>query len=418
MPEVDSTASEQGHETMIRRLPKVLTYLFGGAVAVFVSLALQSHSAGATASQPQVSGYTLCASSTGAVTYVKTGGCGAGATKLTVSPESQVTTLTSEVNTLTGEVKTLKSQVSSLKQTLVGVSHTTVNGEPTLLLSGENLQVVNGTGSEETTNGVGNVIVGYNETPGIQTGSHNLVIGNGQSFSSYGGLLAGEFNLVSGPFGTASGGEYNVASDNWSSVTGGCDNIAGQGPVPTGPCSDQAETVVGGVSNDATGLLSSILGGQGNSATGDEATVSGGVGNYSSGTSTSVLGGYSNTAGSQQSSISGGGENTTTGEVSSIAGGYYNTATADEATVAGGCSNLAGPGNLFVNAGCTEFGSSFMTVLGGIGNESSSVGSTISGGTGNFVSGGQTSSIAGGHDEQVTSTDGFQTRAGDTTFNP
>ena len=40
-------------------------------------------------------------------------------------------------------------------------------------------------------NGKGNLILGYNETPGSQTGSHNVVIGPGHSFSGHGGIVAG-----------------------------------------------------------------------------------------------------------------------------------------------------------------------------------------------------------------------------------
>jgi hypothetical protein len=52
--------------------------------------------------------------------------------------------------------------------------------------------VIDGTGSETTINGTGNLILGYDETPGTQTGSHDLLLGGtGDSYTSYGGIVGG-----------------------------------------------------------------------------------------------------------------------------------------------------------------------------------------------------------------------------------
>ena len=48
-----------------------------------------------------------------------------------------------------------------------------VDKKPTVQISGANLQVINGTGSESTLDGLGNFVLGYDEKPGAQTGSHN-----------------------------------------------------------------------------------------------------------------------------------------------------------------------------------------------------------------------------------------------------
>jgi hypothetical protein len=54
---------------------------------------------------------------------------------------------------------------------------------------GVNVHVVNGTGTTDgTVNGLGNLIVGYNElrsTPNDRTGSHNIVVGPRHNYSSY-----------------------------------------------------------------------------------------------------------------------------------------------------------------------------------------------------------------------------------------
>jgi len=109
----------------------------------------------------------------------------------------------------------------------------------TVRISGINVQVVNGLEAtngyaanpdslDETltqTNGVGNLIVGYNELGNLfgddRTGSHNMVVGHGNSYSSFGGLVATQDNTVSGPFSSVTGGWINTASGARSSVSGG-----------------------------------------------------------------------------------------------------------------------------------------------------------------------------------------------------
>jgi hypothetical protein len=73
-----------------------------------------------------------------------------------------------------------------------------------IFITGANLHIVNGLGSTDCfddegneiancPNGLGNLIVGYNEprppetTPNIRTGSHNVVVGTLHNFSSFGG---------------------------------------------------------------------------------------------------------------------------------------------------------------------------------------------------------------------------------------
>jgi hypothetical protein len=60
-----------------------------------------------------------------------------------------------------------------------------------VFITGANLHLVNGLDGTETTNGLGNLIVGYNETrfeeENIRTGSHNVVVGLQHNFSSFGG---------------------------------------------------------------------------------------------------------------------------------------------------------------------------------------------------------------------------------------
>jgi hypothetical protein len=78
-------------------------------------------------------------------------------------------------------------------------------------------------GVDPITNGKGNLIVGYDEGAafGGRTGSHNLVVGAWNSYTSAGGLVAGWFNGIGAPYATVTGGVLNGAVGSASSVSGG-----------------------------------------------------------------------------------------------------------------------------------------------------------------------------------------------------
>ena len=171
-----------------------------------------------------------------------------------------------------------------------------VGGKPTVQFPAVNVQLINGSGATTALNGTGNLVIGYDETPGAQTGSHNLILGTNQTYTSFGGLLGGVSNTVSGPnaaafgigtiasgaqtlaagnrnqaAGTASsalGGYKNVAKSSYSSITGGCANLTGSGATSAQTiCLDSAghptqfTSISGGYRNQATGVSSSLMGG-------------------------------------------------------------------------------------------------------------------------------------------------------------
>ena len=161
-----------------------------------------------------------------------------------------------------------------------------------LIVEGCNLHVRSGEGStygqDLIPNGLGNLIVGYNEGRGDgsdeKTGSHNVVIGPRHNYSSWGGFVAGadnsvlqlgtsvsggEGNEASGHYSSVSGGAFNEASETWSSVSGGIVNVA----------SGSGSSVSGGASNVASLFYSSVSGGADNEASGTYSSVSGGSGN-------------------------------------------------------------------------------------------------------------------------------------------
>ncbi|MFO8070603.1 MAG: hypothetical protein R6V85_01900 [Polyangia bacterium] len=226
--------------------------------------------------------------------------------------------------------------------------------------TGVNLNVVNGheDGKTDTINGLGNLIVGYNEAASVsdKSGSHNVVLGSENNYSDYGGLVSGWRNEISGHY----------------------------------------STVLGGYGNDSTGHYASILGGMSNTSSGIYSTVSGGLSNTSSGTYTSVTGGRGNVASGESSSVSGGLSNEALGEQCSVAGGHDNIANGAVGSISGGFENETLTG-------------SYYTWIGGgrnnnaDGGSSTTGGGAVSGGYGNLASG-KYSSVTGGMDNNATAT--------------
>jgi hypothetical protein len=163
----------------------------------------------------------------------------------------------------------------------------TDNGKPTVRFTGVNVQVVSGSGTTNgAVNGTGNLIVGYNENSAdTKTGSHNLIVGPRHTYTSFGGLVAGYDNSITGVSASVSGGYNNTASAYASSVSGGVGNTA----------SGSYSSVSGGLSNTASGL-SSVSGGYNNTASAYASSVSGGAGNAASGSYSSVSGGQARSA--------------------------------------------------------------------------------------------------------------------------
>ena len=163
---------------------------------------------------------------------------------------------------------------------LVAIAEKSSLDNDTWVLEGMNLQLVNGEGNTYgEANGLGNLIVGYNESEGghhepngalvageIRTGSHNIVLGSGHTYVSTGAFVGGYNNSALGQGASLFSGQASLATGTFSSVVGGLDNRA-------------------------AGSLSAVLGGHSNTATGDRSTVSGGLLNESAGIATSILGG-------------------------------------------------------------------------------------------------------------------------------
>lgn len=184
----------------------------------------------------------MCAKHSGEVVFTRKSACPHGDSKLSVGSESQVRKLTTEVHSLT-------SEVAALKGLTTGLSRAKVDGHETLVISKENVQIVNGTGSETTTNGLGNLILGYNDNGQSEqrNGSHNLVLGDDNGYNSYGGIVGGTLNDIYGPYASVIGGTGNGASGAEAVVVSGRFNGASsrlaailggyQGTVSSNDCS-------------------------------------------------------------------------------------------------------------------------------------------------------------------------------------
>ncbi len=172
---------------------------------------------------------------------------------------AQVTQLTDDLAAAEARIAALETKTQDMTRLIDPYTL-----QPTIRLSGINLQVVNGSGdTESAVNGVGNLIVGYNESDGFsglyRSGSHNLIVGSRNDFASYGGIVAGRYNTITGRYATVTAGSFNLASGFGSAVSGGD-------------------------GNRATNTFSAVSGGFLNFATGDQSSVSGGVGVVQAGT--------------------------------------------------------------------------------------------------------------------------------------
>ena len=162
--------------------------------------------------------------------------------------------------------------------TYMSVQTGAINGlaGPHVIFSGANVHIQSGGGDSLTANGLGNLIVGYNEPSGYEPaergGSHNVVIGVGHRYNFGTGFVTGYSNRLGNMAASVSGGGFNEAGEFATSVAGGSNNKA----------SGLYSTVTAGDSNTASGANAAVHGGASNTAAGDLSAVSGGLSNTAS----------------------------------------------------------------------------------------------------------------------------------------
>ena len=286
----------------------------------------------------------------------------------------------------TSEQEALKTILPYIKVEASGVG-----GKPTIRFSGVNVQIINGEGATATNNGEGNLVIGYDENQGKheQTGSHDLVLGYEQTFTSYGGILAGRENTITAPFAEVLDGFANTASGEYAAIGAGDRNTAS---------GTYGAWIGGGWHNTSSGSSSAVTGGAYNNAGGENGSISGGEGNSTSGLyDPYVGGGFANKAIGHWSSVSGGEENTASGCGSSVGGGSKNTAAGCEvkgseevgaSAVSGGSSNIAsGEDASVAGGGNNKAEGRFSSVSGGHGNRTAGLYTSVSGGEANIAEG-------------------------------
>ncbi len=250
----------------------------------------------------------------GAVTRAKLKNGAVSLSKLSAALQAAIAKIDQQATTIAA----LQSTVGSLQSTVNGhgniLTYFSVSdvedpndsdtSYPTVLITGANLQIVNGDGAvNNSLNGTGNLIVGYNHEFGAildgeyaaqvgmvcddpadtnQTdcennggtwasthrgGSHNLIVGTGHSYASQGAIVAGMANRSLAEGASVTGGYHSFASGWIASVSGGRENRA----------SGIYASISGGSEGNASGFYASISGGNENTASGTGASVSGGA---------------------------------------------------------------------------------------------------------------------------------------------
>ncbi len=253
---------------------------------------------------------------------------------------------------VSARIAELEAQVAALQTLLASVS--LAHDGTTVRFSGVNVQIVSGSGATDIPangNGLGNLIVGYNELRGERSeceegalspscnyedeegvgtrcdtdwnyannrpdwrwGSHNIVVGEGNNYGSVGGLVVGQSHTISDRYSVVVGGYCNFAQNQYTSVLGGHENRA----------VGRSSGICGGSRNVAQGGLSSVIGGSHNVASGPDSLSGGGEYNDAQGDSSVVLGGYGNEANGVVSSVTGGRIRTAPGEYDWVAGSLF-----------------------------------------------------------------------------------------------
>ncbi len=242
--------------------------------------------------------------------------------------QSDLSSTQSDVNQLQQDYNSVDSRVKTLEDKTQDMTRTQVNGTNSVLFEGVNVHLRNGNGDTDSSNGAGNLIVGYDEgNSSNKTGSHNVVVGQEHTYTSYGGVVAGRSNEISGNASSVLGGRSNEASGQYAAVSGGRGNQA----------NSNHASVCGGRSNEATGEYATVSGGQDNTASGNYSSVQAGENNEASGGHSSVSGGGSNfsfngnTASGNHSTVSGGVDNETQANESTIGGGDFETLDQEDA---------------------------------------------------------------------------------------
>lgn len=218
---------------------------------------------------------------------------------------------------MTANMETLTARVDQLEQELQALADS--SPDPSfggairrdgndLIFEGVNVAIRNGSGATDSSNGLGNLFLGYNvpksgsDPAFFRNGSHNLIIGDEHRYRSHSSLAIGRNSLVGSPYSVAIGSSHHAY---------------GIGAIALGGAANTADVdrsiVIGGGGNSAFGVNSIIVGGNSNYADADGSLIVGGRNNEVGGTSAIVVGGTGNRNDAPSSLIVGRSHQTTGG---------------------------------------------------------------------------------------------------------
>lgn len=201
--------------------------------------------------------------------------------------EGDISDNDSELTTLGTQAQNNQNAITALETKTASMS---VAGTD-VIFNGVNLHVRNGTGSTAgLPNATGNLIVGYDEARSVdsdKSGSHNIIVGRNANYTSYGGIVGGFQNAITGSHAVALSGSGGVASGTYAAIISGIDAVS----------SSTTSVVVTGYQNVASGFRSAVLSGWQNDASGSYSAILGGDNNTSTATSSSIGGGTNQTNG-------------------------------------------------------------------------------------------------------------------------
>jgi hypothetical protein len=197
---------------------------------------------------------------------------------------TQLKQLHTQVAQLQAQVSALQhSPIQSLAQ-YVSIDYNVEAGvkAPNITFHGANIHIVNGAGSTNSVNGLGNLIIGYDEAPttlagGERGGSHNFVMGGGNKFTTwaFNSIVAGNGNLMNGH-------SSAILSGSGNQITGDQFGLTTEGVILTGGGNNLYDAtdsvIVDGGGNVIEYEYAVVLGGAGNGSDGNGSVTLGGVG--------------------------------------------------------------------------------------------------------------------------------------------
>jgi hypothetical protein len=208
--------------------------------------------------------------------------------------QAEVLAVEDENATLRDRVEILEATLAEVSEQLALISSVYQVKDGEAVIEGTNLHIRSGDGRTECIpgdqcTGKGNLIIGYDEprhecidsdeddgrlcsgdhqcgdgtcapvSRPHKTGSHNLVVGQGHSYSGFAGVVFGESSTVSGSHNSVLGGGNNNVSGYNNAIVGGAANVA----------NGNVCVVVGGDVNEADGARNVVLGGFENKTRGE-----------------------------------------------------------------------------------------------------------------------------------------------------